>query len=113
MTLIAQLIANLLHSIAPNSDLRTTTAIYGLGSLGFGGIFDHAEAVYLVEIDHHCSSRSQQPHKCHLEVTKACNVSFDRQDVFSIVTTPQTHDYLGRTVFQILVLTVFSPWDLH
>ena len=49
--LIAKLIANLLHSISP-------TAIYGLGSLGFGGIFNHAEAVYLVEIDHRCSSSS-------------------------------------------------------
>ena len=113
MILIAKVIANLLHSITPNSDLQTTTVIYGLGSLGFGGIFDHAEAVYLVEIDHCCSSRSQQPHKCRLEVTKVCNVSFDCQDVFSIVRTPQTHDYLGRTAFQILVLTVFSPWNLH
>ena len=88
MILIAKLIANLLHSIAPNSDLWSTTAISGLGSLGFGSIFDHAEAVYLVEIDHHCSSNSQQPHKCRLEVTKACNVSFDCQDAFSIVKTP-------------------------
>ena len=47
--LIAKLIANLLHSIAP-------TAISGLGSLGFGGMVDRAEAVYLVEIDHCCSS---------------------------------------------------------
>jgi len=39
-----------------------------LGSLRFGGIFDHAEAVYLVEFHHHRSSSSQQPHKCRLEV---------------------------------------------
>ena len=45
-----------------------------LGSLGVGGIFDHAEAVYLVEFDYHRSSSSQQPHKCHLEVTKALTV---------------------------------------
>ena len=51
MILIAKLITNLLHSIAP-------TAISGLGSLGFGGIFNHAEAGYLVEIDHHCLSSS-------------------------------------------------------
>ena len=86
------------------------TAIYGLGSLRFGGIFDHAKAVYLVEIDHRCSSSSQQPHNCHLEVTKACNVSFD---AFSNVRTPQTHDYLGRTAFRILVLMVFSPWNVR
>ena len=43
---------------------------------------------YLVEINHHCSSSSQQPHKCHLEVTKACNVTVDCKDTFSIVRTP-------------------------
>ena len=81
MILIAKLIANLLHSIAP-------TEISGLGSLEFGGIFDHAEAVHLVEFNHHCSSSSQQPHKCHLEFTKVCNVTVDCQDAFSIVRTP-------------------------
>ena len=104
--LIAKLIANLLHSITPS-------VISGMGSLEFGGIFGHAEAVYSVEIDHHCSSSSQQPHKWHLEVTKACNVTFDCQDAFSIVRTPQTNDHLGRTMFPILVLIVFSSWNVH
>ena len=39
MILIAKLIANFL-------------TISGLDSLWFGGIFDHAEAVYLVDIYH-------------------------------------------------------------
>ena len=99
MILIAKLIANLLHSIAP-------TAIFWAGFTRVGGIFDHAEAVYLVEMDHRCSSSSQQPHTCRLEVTRVCNVTFDCQDAFSIERTPQTHHYLGRTAFQILVLMV-------
>ena len=49
VVLIAKLIANFLHSIAP-----TAISGDGLGSLGFGGIFDHAEAVYLVEFDYRC-----------------------------------------------------------
>ena len=67
MILIAKLIANFLHSITP-------TAVSGLGSLWFGGIFDHAEAVYLVEI-YTTDCSSQQLQKRRLEVTKLCNVT--------------------------------------
>ena len=45
--------------------------------LGWGVFSTTLKLVYEVEINHRPSSSSQQLHKCHLEVTKACNVTFD------------------------------------
>ena len=107
--LIVKLIANLLHSNASTAISGHQKLLASWVHLGWGGIFNHAEAVYQVEIDQHRSSSSQQPHKCCLGVTKSCKVTSDCRDTFSIVKTPQTHQDLGRMAFPIHVLTVFSP----
>ena len=78
--------------------------------LGLGGIFNLAEAVYLVEINPHCSSISQRLHEWCLEVAKASNITSDWLDTFSI--TKPHHD-LCRTVFPIVALMVFGSWNVH
>ena len=69
--LIARIVAKLLHSIVYQCIIR------GIESK-FGRIFTHAETGTLVEIDHHCSFSPQQLHNCCLEVTEACNASFNQ-----------------------------------
>ena len=53
-----------------------STVISGHQWFGFTWV-NYAVVVCLVEIDYCCSSSSQQPRKCHLEVAKAWNGSFD------------------------------------
>ena len=62
--------ANLLHSLISISGHQKLPACL-VDLIGLGMFYDHAEATYLVQIDHCCSSSSQQPHKFCLKVTKA------------------------------------------